>query len=719
MKHKLEIIIPNKYTKTTNRMIFFIIFGIIGSIPTELENRCLRYGIKLDDCNNSIYIPKQEYDEYLKSFNLPILRDSNCTKDKCIAVVYKNTNKCLNCKTPDCIDECSRMLRYNEVSNSYLNNTPRGPLDSIYRSNENIKTENDIPNYSIATNSPQIIRHIIHNEEKNKECEDNKKKDTIERSRRDSTQEKEDASNKKEEKPIIDDKKKMKEEIIKEIEEKIKQGRSDKKEIEDKKIKCDDKEKEGEKEQKNKCADKEKRDEKEQKSKESEKKDTKTYTEVKTVTIEKPFEETDNKTNIKQTIPPVIGSDDISKKVSNKINMNVQKGMQTNNKRPINMTNDIINNDSVMPFFTPLKVSTKENEPEAITVTRIFTKTKTVESPITLYREVTTTISKELPIINYKVTTLTEVSTLLKTVEKSITTTVSEVKTTTIIPEINVKSKSIRPIPLEVSRNEVNYKDESKYTEANIPTDEIQKIEPVDEKKTKVVSITEIPKPKNKTSTVVIEKQPELSTIIITKTVEKQPESKTIPKEVKTEIVSVTPIMPPETVKPNISLIATKTPCETQSTVISVSIEKSFVTVTETKTLNQTTTVPSSLSVSFSSIQPPNPIIKKQTEIPEPTIVEELAPVIKSYVMENFKKLNKKKKTPCEQTKASEPSVVTKVITSTVTEPSVATSAQKTVINTIFSYRKIPICKTRTRNRMGELGCEDPKEIEVTTTVYV
>ncbi|KAM0680020.1 hypothetical protein GINT2_001707 [Glugoides intestinalis] len=57
-----------------------------------------------------------------------------------------------------------------------------------------------------------------------------------------------------------------------------------------------------------------------------------------------------------------------------------------------------------------------------VTVTRVFEKTRVVEKPITLFRELTTTVTREKPIINYRVTTFTEVSTKIE--NKTVTTTV-------------------------------------------------------------------------------------------------------------------------------------------------------------------------------------------------------------------------------------------------------------------------------------------------------
>ncbi|KAM0674535.1 hypothetical protein GVAV_002152 [Gurleya vavrai] len=73
--------------------------------------------------------------------------------------------------------------------------------------------------------------------------------------------------------------------------------------------------------------------------------------------------------------------------------------------------------------------SNSKTDDNVITVTRILSETKTVAEPITLYREITTTITFDHPIINYKVTTITEKSILTKTLESTETFTSYLVKT--------------------------------------------------------------------------------------------------------------------------------------------------------------------------------------------------------------------------------------------------------------------------------------------------
>lgn len=55
------------------------------------------------------------------------------------------------------------------------------------------------------------------------------------------------------------------------------------------------------------------------------------------------------------------------------------------------------------------------NKLNDVTVTRVVEKTATIEKPFTLYREFTTTVTSEKPIINYKVTTFTSIQTMTET----------------------------------------------------------------------------------------------------------------------------------------------------------------------------------------------------------------------------------------------------------------------------------------------------------------
>lgn len=74
-----------------------------------------------------------------------------------------------------------------------------------------------------------------------------------------------------------------------------------------------------------------------------------------------------------------------------------------------------------------------------VTVTQVVEKTKTIDKPFTLYRELTTTVTIEKPLINYKVTTFTKISTQVESV------------TVTQFKEPNKKSKKLSTAQLENS----------------------------------------------------------------------------------------------------------------------------------------------------------------------------------------------------------------------------------------------------------------------------
>ncbi|KCZ74425.1 hypothetical protein H311_04610, partial [Anncaliia algerae PRA109] len=71
--------------------------------------RCKQYGIVDQDCRESVYYPRQEYDNFLRSFKMPIQKDPECEKQKCfvnvndvssiIQVIPKNI------PNPICIDK--------------------------------------------------------------------------------------------------------------------------------------------------------------------------------------------------------------------------------------------------------------------------------------------------------------------------------------------------------------------------------------------------------------------------------------------------------------------------------------------------------------------------------------------------------------------------------------------------------------------------------------
>ncbi|EPR78032.1 hypothetical protein SLOPH_1706 [Spraguea lophii 42_110] len=70
----------------------FLILQLISSeyVYQDILNRCNRFNISGDHCRNSIYFPRQEYDDYVRSFNLPVQKAPECSKKECKIVVYKD-----------------------------------------------------------------------------------------------------------------------------------------------------------------------------------------------------------------------------------------------------------------------------------------------------------------------------------------------------------------------------------------------------------------------------------------------------------------------------------------------------------------------------------------------------------------------------------------------------------------------------------------------------
>lgn len=58
--------------------------------PEEFANRCRKFGIHEEDCQGSIYVNNAEYDNFLRSFNLPIHKDPECEKKRCFVSVFRD-----------------------------------------------------------------------------------------------------------------------------------------------------------------------------------------------------------------------------------------------------------------------------------------------------------------------------------------------------------------------------------------------------------------------------------------------------------------------------------------------------------------------------------------------------------------------------------------------------------------------------------------------------
>lgn len=68
-------------------LLFLSIFSVYRAL--NLLDRCRLYNIDPKHCQSSIYVPNTYYDNYLKSFNMPIQKDPECNTKNCLIVVYK------------------------------------------------------------------------------------------------------------------------------------------------------------------------------------------------------------------------------------------------------------------------------------------------------------------------------------------------------------------------------------------------------------------------------------------------------------------------------------------------------------------------------------------------------------------------------------------------------------------------------------------------------
>ncbi|ELQ76714.1 hypothetical protein THOM_0435 [Trachipleistophora hominis] len=90
--HLFQHLIINQWCKNRSHQMkrSFLILSIFGLYRAlNLLDRCKLYNIDPKHCQNSIYVPNTYYDNYLKSFNMPIQKDPECNTKNCLIVVYK------------------------------------------------------------------------------------------------------------------------------------------------------------------------------------------------------------------------------------------------------------------------------------------------------------------------------------------------------------------------------------------------------------------------------------------------------------------------------------------------------------------------------------------------------------------------------------------------------------------------------------------------------
>ncbi|KAF9764242.1 hypothetical protein NGRA_0712 [Nosema granulosis] len=113
-----------------------------------LLNRCKQFAISDDDCMNSTYLPLKEYNAYLNSFNVPVIKDDYCNEGKCIAVIYKDENKCTKCTDKNCMSTCKKVI--------HTDTTPKQPVQIITQPQHT----NTQPQHNIITITKELTRTI-------------------------------------------------------------------------------------------------------------------------------------------------------------------------------------------------------------------------------------------------------------------------------------------------------------------------------------------------------------------------------------------------------------------------------------------------------------------------------------------------------------------------------------------------------------------------------
>merc|ERR1711890_103891 len=128
-------------------------------------SRCQQFGISSIDCAGSIYVPSKEYDDYVKSFNLPIQRDPECNRKNCSIVVYKEPprigiNRVPICQGPSCFRPS--VQRENSMFNPYTYGNDR-PYNTPEHNN---KTTKYVTEHDTATQTSYEIKTKDKKEEK-------------------------------------------------------------------------------------------------------------------------------------------------------------------------------------------------------------------------------------------------------------------------------------------------------------------------------------------------------------------------------------------------------------------------------------------------------------------------------------------------------------------------------------------------------------------------
>lgn len=100
-------------------LIFFLL------VLADPFDHCRKFNIPINDCVDSIYKPNKQYDNYVNSFNLPIIREKECENGVCCLLIDKgnvhirrgnqNTNK--TCFGENCRLECKNISKGETTQN--------------------------------------------------------------------------------------------------------------------------------------------------------------------------------------------------------------------------------------------------------------------------------------------------------------------------------------------------------------------------------------------------------------------------------------------------------------------------------------------------------------------------------------------------------------------------------------------------------------------------
>jgi hypothetical protein len=715
----------------TNMMILAIIAQALA-LSREMENRCKQYGIRMEDCMNSTYVPRKEYDDYLRSFHMPVIRDAECARGKCVAIVHRNANPCRSCRGRECPEGCA------------------ATIDSRMNPMQDLGYYDDYMSGTRGMGGSPQIRHIIHHYE-----DDKGKKEEKER-------EKEKEKEKKKEK--------------------------------------EEKEKKEKEKEKGECGCKTKPCDECRESKKSKsvaisivtvsaappsitnetiyKTTTETVSRTTTVTDASsraaPRELVPRDVVLRDAVPreamprgaPLIAEDDGG---IPEIPASVRMPRDRAGGR---MQQETDQGKGFMPRDHERRAGPASSATEIVTVTRVMYRTTSVEQPITLYREVTTTVERSVPIINYKVTTFTEISTLVRTVEKPITISVERPAKTQSAgaareekhrrPADGVKGRRKREEDEDgTSEPSGDYDYERHHRGREYYRKEHKKEKKCDKEEKKCgreekkcdKEEKKCGREEKKCDKEADDKKPDDK-----KPGDKKPDDSAEKTKVEKSVVTVTtertvtasPEQPPSTssaadqaatVPPSVKAGAIVS-CTTNCSTIAAMTQPTTLTkyITETRTIEQPVTETKIIEQPATAIPPPIPQMIPAQSIPQMVSVHSIAPVpvqpirrpaparaeaaeltplIKSILLESLSEPLREPPKPEERLQEMEAPArtVTRVVTTTVTAKPGQREKHRTVYNTIYSYKKKPPCR-RKKGKAVDKHCENPEE-EVTTTIYV